>query len=113
MNPAVIQEPFLLDVFFFNILGVMALMALYFFGVWSRSYIFPADKSFSVRQQFVAAVPMALITMGFYAKSALPTLHGHNGVFDFTIMLGYAIFLGMVARETLEKMIAKVTGPAK
>ncbi len=102
-----LPEPSILPVLITNVLGLLILMLLYFFGVWSRSYILPADTGMSVKRQLVAAVPIGFVTMGLYAKSALPGIHlGGTGVFDFAVMLGYAIFLGMISRESLEKLLA-------
>ena len=70
-----LPEPSILPVLITNVLGLLILMLLYFFGVWSRSYILPADTGMSVKRQLVAAVPIGFVTMGLYAKSALPGIH--------------------------------------
>lgn len=95
-----------------NALALVALMALYFFGVWLRTYVVPADTSISVPRQLMAAIPVGFITMGLYAKSALPPLlQAHSDVSsDVAIAIGYAIVLGMMSRETLDKML-KGQGP--
>ena len=95
-------------------LGIASLMALYFFGVWSRSYVLPTADNISVKKQFIASVPVGFITMGLYAKTALPTLTitSTNFVFDGSIMIGYAIIFGMLSRESLERMLKTVTPPS-
>jgi hypothetical protein len=90
----------------------LALVVLYFFGVWSRTYVYPAGSPGSIRQQLVAGIPVALITVGAYAKTALPTLElsNRNMVFDVIIMAGYIVFVGMISREALDKMVAHFRG---
>ena len=92
--------------------GIISLIALYFFGVWSRSYILPTANDIPVRKQVVASVPVGFVTMGLYAKTALPalTLASTNLAFDCTVMVGYAIIFGMLSRESLERML-KATSP--
>ena len=110
----VLPEPTILPILITNVLGLLLLMMLYFFGVWSRSYILPADRGLSIKRQLVAAVPVGFITMGLYAKTAFPGIHIEGtGVFDLAIMMGYAIFLGMLSRESLEKILGEAkTNPA-
>jgi hypothetical protein len=101
-----------LELLISNLVALLILFTLYLFGVWSRSYILPADSTVPLRRQFVAAIPIGLLTMGGYAKSALPGIHFNDGsgVFDFAIMLGYAIFLGMISRESLDRLIESAKG---
>jgi hypothetical protein len=113
MNPAAIPEPSTLAIplTFGAILCV--LIAIYFFGVWLRTYVLPTDNHFPVQRQLLAAIPVGFITMGLYAKSAVPPLlSAHYDVSaDAAIMVGYAIVLGMMSRETLEKMMSTVRPP--
>ncbi len=101
------QEPSFVPLLLTNFLAVCVLIGFYFFGVWSRNFVFPADKNLSWGKQLVAAIPVGFITMGVYAKSALPPLtHGTgDAAFDVFVTLGYAIVLGMMSRETLEKIL--------
>jgi hypothetical protein len=91
--------------------GLVGLIGLYLFGVWSRSYIMPVANELPLRKQLVAAVPVGLFTMGAYAKSALPALaQSHANIpFDVAVMAGYAIVFGMLSRETLERLIQVAT----
>ena len=54
--------------------ALVILIGLYLFGVWSRSYVMPIPSELPWRKQLVAAIPVGLLTMGAYAKSALPAL---------------------------------------
>lgn len=93
--------------------GILALVALYFFGVWSRSYILPSKNDLSLSRQLVAAIPVGLLTMGVYARSAFEAvaLKPDDLAFDVTVMAGYAIVFGMLSRETLERMLKSTTPP--
>jgi hypothetical protein len=104
---SVAPEPSGIGILLTNLLAVTLLIACYVFGVWVRSYVYPADRKSSLRRQIVAAIPVGFITMSLYAKTALPTIHlDQSGVFDAFAMIGYAIIFGMLSRETLEKMLA-------
>jgi hypothetical protein len=87
-------------------LGLVLLVSLYIFGVWSRSYVLPTPDQLPLRRQLVAAIPIGLITMGVYAKSAFGELIRvpENIEFDLVIAFGYAIVFGMLSRESLERM---------
>lgn len=52
-------------------------------------------------------VSVLMRTMGVYAKSAFPAMAQSPSslVFDFAITMGYAILLGMLSRESLEKLL--------
>lgn len=93
--------------------ALAVLIGLYFFGVWSGSYVMPTPHELSLRKQLVAAIPVGLVTMGAYAKSAFPALtQSHANIpFDAAVMGGYAIFLGMLSRETLERLLQGTTTP--
>lgn len=88
-------------------LALAGLIALYFLGVWLRTYILPADPNWPLKRQLAAALPVGFITMGLYAKTALPPLFaGHSDVSaDVAIMIGYTIIYGMMSREALEKLL--------
>lgn len=96
-----------------TVAGILALVALYFFGVWSRSYIFPSKGDLPLKKQLVAAIPVGLVTMGIYARSAFEmlALKPENLAFDVTVMAGYAIVFGMLSRETLERLLKSTTPP--
>lgn len=99
-----------------SLAGILVLMLFFFFGVWMRSYVMPTDRSPPIRKQMVAAVPVAFITMGIYAKSAFAalTVNSSTMTFDLCLMLGYAIIFGMLSRETLDRLLsgAHIGGPA-
>jgi hypothetical protein len=91
----------------FSCLGIVILVLLYFFGVWVRSYIFPTHSQLAVGKQLIAAIPIGLITMGIYARSALPAIFASPKTieFDVPVALGYAIVFGMLSRESLERLL--------
>jgi hypothetical protein len=95
--------------------ALTTLIAFYFFGVWSRSYIFPSQTDMPLGKQFLASVPVGLLTMGVYAKTAVPALldSPQHMVFDGAIMLGYAIIFGMLSRESLERLIKNTQPPVE
>ncbi len=96
-----------------NLVALTGLIACYMFGVWLRSFVFPADSTMPVWRQLLVAIPVGLITMGLYAKSALPPLlQAVDPTADAAISIGYAIILGMLSRETLEKMLRSTTPPS-
>jgi hypothetical protein len=98
----------------FPVVGLLFLVGLYFFGVWSRSYIMPSESDLPVMKQLVAAIPVGLLTMGLYAKSAFQNLSADSLAFDGAVMAGYAIIFGMLSRETLERLLKTTsvsTGP--
>jgi hypothetical protein len=91
--------------------ALLLLIGLYLFGVWSRSYVMPTPHELPLHKQLVAAIPVGLLTMGAYAKSALPTLaQSHANIpFDLAVMAGYAIVFGMLSRESLERLLQAAT----
>jgi hypothetical protein len=97
--------------------GLSVLIALYFFGVWSRSYVLPAQNDLPIRKQLIVAVPVGLITMGLYAKTAFPALlqQTQTMAFDGAVMAGYAIMFGMLSRESLDRILLSLkprSGPS-
>ena len=95
-----------------SVLFMLALVALFFFGVWSRSYLYPANVTVPFRRQLVAAVPVGLITMAVYAKTVLPGItNGDDDATDYALMAGYAIIYGMLSRETLDRILATSKPP--
>jgi len=80
-------------------LALLGLIALYFLGVWLRTYILPADSSWPLKRQLAAALPVGFLTMGFYAKTALPPLFAADADVsaDIAIMIGYAVIFGMMS----------------
>ena len=103
----VIPEPIGFGLPLSKALALIGLITLYFVGVWLRNYVFPADASLSLKRQLAAAVPVGLITMGMYGKTALPPLFAATADIsaDVAIMIGYTIVFGMMSREALEKML--------
>jgi hypothetical protein len=93
--------------------GLIVLLALYLFGVWSRSYVMPTPNELPLRRQLVASIPVGLLTMSAYAKSALPSLAQSQGdmPFDLAMMAGYAIVFGMLSRESLERLLQAAVPP--
>jgi hypothetical protein len=93
-------------------LALGGLILLYFFGVWLRTYVLPSDPGWPLKRQLAAAIPVGFLTMGLYAKTALPPLfNGNADVFnDVAIMVGYTIIFGMMSREALEKLVK--SGPS-
>ncbi|WP_095204188.1 hypothetical protein [Mesorhizobium carmichaelinearum] len=95
-----------------SLLFMLLLIALFFFGVWSRSYLFPAKASQPLRRQLVAGLPVGLITMGVYAKTTLPgIINGLDDASDMALIVGYAIVYGMLSRETLDRILGAVKPP--
>jgi hypothetical protein len=90
-----------------SLVAVACLIGLYLFGVWSRCYVMPSPQELPLRKQLVAAIPVGLVTMGTYAKTALPTLaqSPENIPFDLAAMAGFAIAFGMLSRESLERLL--------
>ena len=102
-----VPEPSSVGIVLTNLLAVTLLIACYVFGVWVRSYVYPTDAKSNLRRQLVAAIPIGFVTMGLYAKTALPSIHfNQTGVYDAITMIGYAIIFGMLSRESLEKILA-------
>jgi hypothetical protein len=87
--------------------GLTLLVCLYIFGVWSRSYVLPTPDQLPIKRQLIAAIPIGLITMGAYAKSAFGEMvrMPDNIEFDLVIAFGYAIIFGMLSRESLERIL--------
>jgi hypothetical protein len=105
--PPIAPEPSTLGIMLTNLLGVTLLIAFYVFGVWVRSYVYPADTRSPLRRQIVAAIPVGIVTMTLYGKSTVPNLHlDQASVYDAMTMVGYAIIFGMLSRESLEKLLA-------
>ena len=91
-----------------TIFGIIALISLYTFGVWLRSYVFRTEKDWPIRRQLLASVPVGLITMALYGKTALPGLdfNSPNVAFDICLIAGYTIIFGMLSREALERFLS-------
>lgn len=90
-----------------SVVAIVILLAFYFFGVWSRNVVFPANRNIGLRAQLIGAIPVGFIVVAGYAKTALPPLLQlpDQVVFDGFTMVGYMIILGMLSREALEKII--------
>jgi hypothetical protein len=102
-----ISEPTGLGLPLSKALALAGLIALYFLGVWLRTYVLPVDSDWPLKRQLAAALPVGFITMGLYAKSALPPLFAADADVsaDVAIMIGYTIIFGMLSRESLEKLL--------
>lgn len=87
--------------------GLAALICLYIFGVWLRSYILPTPNDIPIRRQLLASFPVGCITIALYAKSAFPalTIASESLVFDVFVMAGYVMIFGMLSRESLERLL--------
>ncbi len=97
-----------------SVLFMLALVGLFYFGVWSRSFLYPANITIPLRRQLVAAVPVGLITMAVYAKTVLPGItSGDDDATDYALIAGYAIIYGMLSRETLDRMLANAKPPVE
>lgn len=103
----IVPEPTNLPLLITNLVALVVLIGAYFGGVMLRYRLLPADTAQPWHLQLAAAVPVGLLTMGGYAKSAVPPiLQARSDVaFDIAIALGYAIILGMISREALDKLI--------
>jgi hypothetical protein len=91
----------------FCIVSVMVLMGAYFFGVWLRSHVWKGDNSLSFGNQLLIAVPVSLITMGLYAKSVITAMPPSPDTIDFDAFVAFdnATVLGMLSRESLERIL--------
>jgi hypothetical protein len=87
--------------------AILVLVALYFFGVWLRTYVIPAQGEMPVSKQLLASIPVGLLTMTAYAKTAFPgvMLAGDNMPYDAMTMLASAILFGMLSRESLDRLL--------
>jgi hypothetical protein len=90
-----------------TVFAIIAMMALYSFGVWLRTYVFPSQAGAAVRRQLLASVPVGLITMAVYGKTSLAGLNfaSSDVSFDLCLMAGYIIVFGMMSRETLDRIM--------
>jgi|SRR5215813_14631901 len=94
-------------IFAYSTVVLSILIAWYIFGIWARTYVFPAETTLTITQQLVAGLPVALITMGIYAKNAIGQM---ENPFDFAIAFGYAMVLGMLSRESLTRFFEGTKG---
>ncbi len=94
-------------------LSILVMMILYNVGILSRSIIFPSDTKLPVGLQLAAGLPVSLFTIGFYGKTAIMALNfaSSDMLFDASVIGGNVILLGMMSRETLDKMV-KAGSPA-
>jgi hypothetical protein len=86
---------------------ISLLIAFYNFGIWSRTYIFPADAANPLKVQLLAGIPVGFMLMGFYGKTAYASIDAKsaNLLFDSAVIVANMIVFGMLSRETLDKMI--------
>ena len=92
-----------------NSIGFGVLLGGYVFGVWIRKYILPTGSPSPLWRELLLAIPAGFVVLGGYAKITVPAVFADqsgSGVFDGAIAIGYAIFFGMLSRETLGKMLA-------
>ena len=89
-------------IFAYSTVELFILIACYNFGIWARTYVFPAETTLTITRQLVAGLPVSLITMGVYAKNAAGKM---ETPFDFAIAFGYAMVLGMLSRESLARLL--------
>src|SRR5260221_8695179 len=90
-----------------SFIPLLGLMGLYTFGVWLRTYVFPTGRDCSLKRQLLASIPIGLVTMAGYAKTALPSVSvdPNSAVFDISLIAGYAIIFGMLSRDVLERVL--------
>ena len=94
-------------------ISILALMFLYNVGIWSRSYLLPVASGNTIAAQLIVGLPVGLLTMGLYGKTAIPGLDfgSPNMLFDGAIVAGNAIIFGMLSRESLDKLLKTVRPP--
>lgn len=92
--------------------AILILVMIYFFGVWLRTYVIPAQADMPVGKQLAASIPVGLLTMTAYAKTSFPALAhaGTNVPYDVMTMLASAMIFGMLSRESLDRLL-KTTSP--
>lgn len=98
----------------FAAMSILMLMFLYNVGIWSRSYVLPvASGGHSLTKQLIVGLPVGLVTMGLYGKTAIPGLDfgSPNMLFDGATVAGNAIIFGMLSRESLDKLLKTVRPP--
>lgn len=86
---------------------ITLLIAFYNLGIWSRSYIFPSNVATSLKSQLVAGIPVGLILMGFYGKTAYASVDFKSAslLFDGSVIVGNMIVFGMLSRESLDRIL--------
>jgi len=90
-------------------IAILVLMGLYAFGVWLRSFVFPTGNGLPLKRQLLASIPVGLITMAGYAKTALPSVNFSDpstAAFDLCLIAGYTMVFGMLSREALEGLFS-------
>jgi len=94
--------------------AILILVAIYFFGVWLRTYVIPAQGDMPVSKQLLASIPVGLLTMTAYAKTSFPALAhaGSNIPYDVMTMLASAMIFGMLSRESLDRLLKGATAGA-
>lgn len=94
--------------------AILILALIYFFGVWLRTYVIPAQGEMPVSKQLLASIPIGLLTMTAYAKTSLPALSyaSTNFPYDVVTMLASAMVFGMLSRESLDRLLKSTTGAA-
>ncbi|MCC0031205.1 MAG: hypothetical protein H6891_13865 [Brucellaceae bacterium] len=82
---------------------ILTLILLYNAGIWTRSFVFPAANAMPLRKQRQHLD--GLIAMSIYGRSAVPLLRDGASptfLYDWCLVAGNVMVLGMMARETLE-----------
>jgi hypothetical protein len=89
--------------------GIALLLVLYLTGAWVRSFLLPPKGNLPVWQQLLAGTVVGCPLMVWYAGNVFPRLStaSHNLVFDLFQMVGYAMVMGLLSRETLDRIVAK------
>ena len=91
---------------------ILTLILLYNAGIWTRSFVFPAANAMPLRKQLCAGIPTGLIMMSIYGRSAVPLLRDGASptfLYDWCLVAGNVMVLGMMARETLEKLMTSAS----
>lgn len=87
------------------------LVLLYVAGVWVRSYVMPPGGAAPFRKELLAAVPLGVVVMSIYARNTFPALEGTSeravGIYDYAYAFGYAVVMGMISRETLDRWVSR------
>lgn len=87
---------------------ILGLIALFNFGIWLRSYVYPPTMRMRMGVQLAAGVPVGLLLMGMYGRTVYSGLdwESANLLFDGALVCGNIILFGMMSRESLDKIIA-------
>jgi hypothetical protein len=88
-------------------LFILAMISCYSFGIWSRSFVLPANPPTPFKTQLIAGVPMGLLVASMFGKAAYDGLSvaSPHLLFDGAYIAGQMIILGMLSRESLDRIL--------